>query len=201
MKNIGEIAQDFADAVEKNAARGRQKTKKRKRTRRQITKDLEGQKKKYQTERKRLSDMEKKRDRLEKDISECRDSMRSSRGNLLNFTDVLKNMDLSDCRHAIFYDNDTQDVGYILDGNEVHLSTNDEGDLDQLSMKDHQIQRKRQMRDEKRQQQQDSAQADIPPSIGPDEVDAEVDDSIADDSDYVWDSHDTEDTTNFRFFD
>ena len=83
MRNIGELAEQFEHKLQKEAARGRKKPKKRQRTRNQINKDLGGQKNKYQESRKKLSELEKKRDKLERSIVECRDSMRSARSDML----------------------------------------------------------------------------------------------------------------------
>lgn len=157
MKDIGELARKFEDSLEKHAKRGRKKTKKRKRTRRQISKDLESQKKKYQDERKKLSDLEKKRDKLEKSISDCRDSMRSARSSMLNCADVLKNMDLADCKHAVFYDNDDQDVGYIIDGSEKRLTIGPEGEPQFSSMREFLLEKKRKAREEKKRKREEEA--------------------------------------------
>lgn len=200
MRNIGELAEQFEDKLQKEAARGRKKAKKRQRTRNQINKDLGGQKKKYQESRKKLSELEKKRDRLERNINECRDSMRSSRSDMLNCTDVLKNMDLADCRHAIFYDNDTKDVSYIIDGSEQHIDIDDIGDVRFKPMKQYQLERLREDREKKR---QDSPDSNVPADIGL-SGDEEEEVMPADDGfdlNEAWDFGNIEDTPNFRIFD
>ena len=203
MRNIGELAKQFEEKLQKEAARGRKKAKKRQRTRNQINKDLVTQKKKYQESRKKLSDLEKKRDYIEKMINECRDNMRSSRSDMLTCTDVLKNMDLADCRHAIFYDNDTNDIAYLIGGSEQHINIDDIGDIRLQPMKEYQLERLREERDKKKQEDDaDATATDIPPSIGPEE---EGDDAMLADDGFdlnnAWDFDATEDCPNFRFFD
>jgi len=153
MSNLDKLAQKFElDLVQKfGAKRGK------KMSRRQINKELDKVKGKYRDYRNKLRELEASMEALEKGIQECKDGVHNSRTKMLHMNGVLQNMDLTDVNHVMFYDNDDNDVGYLLNGEEQHLDVNDAGDMNFTPMKDY----RRSQRPEK----PDENNISIPPTV------------------------------------
>lgn len=157
MKEIAQLADRFEQQLGKTAGR----TNKKKMSRKQMLKQFDKAKANYQNERKRLKGLEGQLAALDQQIQDCRDGMRGSRSDMLTLTDVLRTMDLADCKHAVMYENDTKDVGYLIDGVEHHIKVNEDGELEVTTLKDH---RKSKRQEAKEKDDENDA---IPPSIAP----------------------------------
>ncbi|MHA2426433.1 MAG: hypothetical protein ACXADB_00135 [Candidatus Hermodarchaeia archaeon] len=105
-------------------------------TSKKILRNLGKTKKSYKEFRTKLKTLESELDRIESQIRECREGVRSSRSQMLRMNKVLQNMDLADANYAVFYDNDAADVGYIVGGEEHYLDIDDEGEISLTLMKE-----------------------------------------------------------------
>jgi len=70
----------------------------------------------------------KEKESLDTKLSDARDAMKKARTEMLNKQKALQNLDLTDSNKAVFYDNEAQDVGYISDGVEYDVGTDEDGD-------------------------------------------------------------------------
>ena len=104
-------------------------------------------------------------------------------------------MDLADCRHAVFYENDTNDVAYIMNGSEQHIDTDEAGDISFKPMKQYQLER---MREDRNKKKQDTTEGAEGVEEGGEEI-MPADDGF--DLNDAWDFSNVEDSPNFRFFD
>lgn len=208
MTGIKEIANRFENQLDKVAGRANKKKMSRPAVDKMINKARAG----YQSKLKELSRLRQQLDKLETQTQECQDSMRGHRGDLLRLTRILGTMDLADCRHVVMYDNDSMDVGYMIDGSEHHVTYNDDGEIDSQSLKEHRRSRRQDahaadtdtyVADDN---YDDDHFADVPPGIKPQTDSPEDDDNEADDEEQdqeppqdVSDADDME-YPNFRFF-
>ena len=178
-----------------------------------IVKELDRARKTYKESRNKLKALEAELAQIEGQIQETRDGVRGSRSEMLKKNQVLQNMDLADANFAVFYDNNSADVGYIIGGEEHHIDINEDGEVSLMPMNE----RRRQQRAERA----DSlANDEIPPSIADDEdydddsdesyeYDDSDDDDDDDDDDYEEDAEDDNESDdghfimhpNFRFVD
>lgn len=116
----------------------------------------------YKNLRKELSSLEAEMDALDNKIKSARSGMYDSRADMLRLNGILQNMDLVDSQSVVMYDNDNQDVGYLIDKEEHHLSVDDAGNPSITSMKDY----FRSLRQPKQEDSlEDSANVDLIPGI------------------------------------
>ena len=83
-----------------------------------------------------LSQLQSERDSLDARLNQTKEDMEKSRTDMLQLNDVLRNMDLLDCNYVMMYNN-SDDIGYLIDKEEHHLSVDDQGDISLTPMKEH----------------------------------------------------------------
>lgn len=130
MNKIKQLASSFEEQLTLKVA----VKQKDKMSRKSILKKIDKSKATYQQERKKLENLKKQKDKLEKELDICQSIMKESRSEMLRLKNILSNMDLADCNYAIMYEND---CGYLIDGEEYHVKINDDGDLEVKLMKDY----------------------------------------------------------------
>lgn len=123
----------------KNAA-GHKKTKM---SRQRIIKEINGSRSKYQETRKTLKDLESKQKRLNDLIQVAQKDVTESRKKMLRLSEVVQKMDLADCNYAVFYENDRQDVAYVIDKEEYHVQFSDDGVTENIPMPEYLRQHRR----------------------------------------------------------
>jgi hypothetical protein len=175
--NIEHLARKFESrlAPKRAARRGTRMNAKK------IVKELDRARKTYKESRNRLKMLAAELERIEGQIQDCRDGVRGSRSEMLKKNQVLQNMDLADANYAVFYDNNSADVGYIVGGDEHHIDLNEDGEISLTPMNE----RRRQQRAER------LSNNEIPPSIADDE-DYDADDY--DDSEDEQESNDSDES-------
>ena len=122
----------------KKAARGNAK----KLTKKRVDSDRLKSLKKYHASKSKLSKLKEEEAKLQAELEATEKDMHDCRSEMLKLTDVLRNMDLADCKHVMMYEN-SEDVGYIVDNDEHHLDVDDNGDISFISMKDYRRQKKK----------------------------------------------------------
>lgn len=198
MKGILQLADRFEQQFDKTAGRSNKK----KLSRNRLSSKRDVAKTKYQSERNLLTGLEKERSKLEQKIQDCQDGMYSSRGNMLKLTDVLRTMDLADCNYVIMYENDSQDVSFIIDGDENHIKVNDDGELEVTLMKDHRkAKRKEQKGSEEGLEGEESEDEESDESEESEDDEIEVDEEEDSDEDEEDDDEEKEDASDADDFD
>lgn len=157
ISKIDDLASKFEETLLKSA---RQNPKKKRKGRDALNKNLKGVTEDYKRERKELLGLEKQLVDLQCAIDGCRGKMTGSRKELLKLTDMLKNMDLASCDNVLFYQNDAQDVSYVIDGEEYHMEIVDAGDMKLTPMKEHQLNRRRKLKEENKLNKSDDLEMD-----------------------------------------
>jgi len=145
MSKLTDLSDKFKDHLGKTAARSKPKT-----SRKQVLKRIDKSKATYQVERKKLKNLERNLKKIENDINLAKGVQRTSRSDMLKLKKVLSNMDLADCNYVILYE-DSNECGYIVDGEERSLDVDDDGELSFKLMKEY--------RKEKRQAEKDAQNA------------------------------------------
>ena len=162
-----------------------------------ILKELGKARKVYKESRDKLRLLESELEHIESNIRDCKDGVHSSRSQMLRLNKVLQNMDLADANCAIFYDNDAADIGYLINGEEHYLDTNDDGEISLTLMPE----RRRLERAERR-----AALGDIEYDDGDDEPDQISDSEDNEGEDQLLYNNDSDDNNfvmhpNLRFID
>lgn len=108
----------------KKEAQGRKKVKV---SRKKVIKDINDNRVKYRDYRSSLSNLEREKEKLDAMIQSAKDGVHKTRKDMLFLSDVLQTLNLADSNYAIFYENDQQDVSYILDKSkeEYHVKFED----------------------------------------------------------------------------
>lgn len=111
----------------KKEAQGRKKVQV---SRKKIVKDINDNRVRYRDHRSNLLNLESERDRLDSMIQSAKDGVHKTRKDMLFLSDVLQTLNLADSNYAVFYENERQDVSYILDKTkeEYHVKF-DDGEL------------------------------------------------------------------------
>ncbi|KKN70840.1 hypothetical protein LCGC14_0427320 [marine sediment metagenome] len=139
------------DGMQKEAA-GRKKTQM---SRKKIVKDINDNRVRYRDYRNNLAQLESERDKLECMIQSSRDGVHNTRKRMLHMGDVLQKLDLADSNYAILYDNDSQDVSYLMNKEEYNVQIGEDGELVTTPWRDYTSARWRDARDARRQEQAD----------------------------------------------
>lgn len=124
---ILEAAIAFEDVITKTA--GKSKV-----SRNGIAKNIEKSKKTYKKLKSELDALEKEDAKRQKELNELRSRVSSLKKTIGNSHKVLQNLDVSNADDAVFY-NDSDDVGYVIDGGEYHLEVKDDGELELTPMR------------------------------------------------------------------
>jgi len=124
---ILEAAIAFEEAINKTA--GKSKV-----SRNGISKNIEKSKKTYKNLKSKLDLLEKEDAKRQKELNELRSQVASLKKTIGNSHKVLQNLDVANADDAVFY-NDSDDVGYIIDGGEYHLEVKDDGELELTPMR------------------------------------------------------------------
>lgn len=111
----------FQEGVKKYAA-------KEKISRTKLNKALEKAKANYSKARTHLTALEKEYAKLESQLSASRAECNDARKHMNKLHNAAYNMDLSSATDAVFYQ-DSDDVGYVVDGKEFYLEISDDGEL------------------------------------------------------------------------
>lgn len=124
---ILEAAIAFEEAISKTA--GKSKV-----SRNGISKNIEKSKKTYKNLKSKLDILEKEDAKRQKELNELRSQVASLKKSIGNSHKVLQNLDVANADDAVFY-NDSDDVGYVIDGGEYHLEVKDDGELELIPMR------------------------------------------------------------------
>ena len=136
IKELFALASEFeTKALSKTAAKERV-------SRGKISKQLEKAKADYGRLKDSLDVMEANDAKLKSQLDETRKSTNEARQRILKMHKAMQNMDLSNANDAIFYNDESQDVGYVIDGKEFHLDIDDTGEVKLTPMGKHRKARK-----------------------------------------------------------
>ena len=122
----------------------------------------------YQKTRKELHDLEIQKEKLDKLIQSTKDNVNSSRSNMLHMNKILQTMDLMDCNNVMMYENDDQDVGFIIDKEEFHVDLNDVGEASLTPIREY-------FKNKRKTLMEDNNEA-VPPGISPINEESEFED-------------------------
>lgn len=104
--------------------------------RKRVLHSLEKSKAEYQVHKKKRDMLAKQLDALQKELEKSDAFSGSARKKFLKLQKAVQNMDLADASDVVFYQN-SDDVGYVIDGREYHLDVNEFGELNQTPMLHH----------------------------------------------------------------
>lgn len=134
--SISKLAEQFAEKLNKMAASKEQVPRKR------LSKILEKEKLEYSKKKKMLDGLEAEAEKLNSKVDQLRGECQSDRKNIMKKHQALSNMDMANASDVIFYNDDSSDTGYVIDGKEYHLEIDDMGDLKLFPMRKHRAERK-----------------------------------------------------------
>jgi hypothetical protein len=150
----------------------------RKRTqmsRKKIIKDINNSRDRYHAQRSRLSELKKERDRLNAMIQSAEDGETNSKKRMLLMSDILRNLDLTNSPYALMYENDRQDVSYLMDKEEFHVKIDEDGEVKVTPWRDYMRELRSSLKEgdeELEATDEDEAYADVPPSLSPQLLDS-----------------------------
>jgi len=104
--------------------------------RKKVLNTYEKSKTEYLNHKKKLDLVEKQVDALQKELDKHKGLCGASRKTLLKLQKAVQNMDLANASDVIFYQN-SDDMGYIVDGKEYHLEVDQLGEIAKTPMLHH----------------------------------------------------------------
>lgn len=141
MTKLAEVSQFFTNQLTKNAAKDRL-------GRNKVNKSLEKAKKEYSGHKTNLDQLEAQDGKLRVQLDNTRKLTNDARRRVMTLHKAMQSMDLANASDAIFYNDDSSDIGYIIDGKEYHLETDDTGEMKLIPMRQHRSERKKSLQEE-----------------------------------------------------
>lgn len=141
MTNIHLIAKNFQATLQKQAA-------KEKTSRKRLSKELEKAKLEYGKLKSLLDDLESKKSDLDIKLNKIKSECTSARKNMVKLHKTIQSMDISNASDAIFYNDESDDVGYVINGKEFHLDFDNDGELSLIPMLAHRRSKKQKDKEE-----------------------------------------------------
>lgn len=134
MRNLHDLVATFNQAVVKTAAKD-------KISRKQLAKMLDKAKQHYSKLKTEYDSLEKQFKKLEGQLAASRTEVSVARKDMIKLSKAVQDMDLSGASDVVFYP-DHEEVGFVFDGKEYHLSYNDVGDPELELMNKHRRKKK-----------------------------------------------------------
>jgi hypothetical protein len=133
VKDIFTLASEYQDKLQplmKTAA-------KEKMNRGKMSKTLERAKTEYGQLKKNLDMLEADDTKLKEKLESTRTGAAAARKKMMKIHKAMQCMDLANANDAIFYADDDEDVGYVINGKEFHLEVDNDGEVKLVPMSQH----------------------------------------------------------------
>lgn len=131
-----DLSQEFEYSLAKTAAKDRL-------GRNKVNKALEKAKKEYANHKGNLDQLEAQDSKLRIQLDNTRKSTNDARKRVITLHKAMQNMDLANASDAVFYNDNSEDIGYIIGGKEYHLKMDEEGEMELVPMRHFRSERKR----------------------------------------------------------
>ena len=122
MENLIKVANLLETSLIKEGAKDRV-------SRNKVNKMLEKAKTEYGKLKSSLDNLEDQDSKLQIQLTNTRHLTNEARQRVIKLHKAIQSMDLASATDAIFYNDDSSDIGYIIRGKEYHLDINDAGDM------------------------------------------------------------------------
>lgn len=136
MNKLAEVSLFFTNQLTKTAAKDRL-------GRNKVNKSLEKAKKEYSGHKTNLDQLEAQDGKLRVQLDNTRKLTNDARRRVMTLHKAMQNMDLANASDAVFYNDDSNDIGYIIDSKEYHLETDEAGEMKLVPMRHHRSERKK----------------------------------------------------------
>lgn len=134
MRNLHDLVATFNQVAVKTAAKDKV-------SRKQLTKMLEKSKQTYGKLKSECDSLEKQFRKLEEQLTSAKAEVSTARKQMLKLSKAAQDMDLSGATDVVFYQ-ENDEVGFVFDGKEYHVSYNDSGDPELELMNKHRRKKK-----------------------------------------------------------
>lgn len=135
MKKLSEVADKFAAKLTKNAAKDKV-------SRSKVTKMLDRAKADYAKQKGQLDILEVEDSKRKIQLDNSRRSTNDLRQHIMKMHKTMQCMDLASASDAIFYNDDSKDIGYMIGGKEFHLEIDEQGEMKLIPMRNYRKDRK-----------------------------------------------------------
>jgi len=135
MKKLANVADIYESKLTKLGARDRI-------SRKHMSKKLEKAKKEYSKLKDQLDVLDAEDSKRKSQLDATRKNTNDVRKRVMDLHKSMQCMDLSNAQEAIFYNDDSSDVGYLINGKEYHIDFSDTGEMTPVEMRKHRKERK-----------------------------------------------------------
>ena len=157
--DIAKIINNFEETLEKKGAKSSSKSKS------QVDRSWKKSKDNYSKLKAQYDKLQKEADKINARLDATKELLTSAKQDMLHYYKTKQLVDLSGASSVVMYENDTRDVGYVIDKEEYYLDLNDARDLVKVPMKEHKKSskpKKEELAEDAEDLQEDKNDADVP---------------------------------------